>query len=922
VPRYPVATYRVQLNKDFPFSKAVQLIPYLAKLGISDLYASPVFAARPGSTHGYDVVDPSRANPELGGNEGFDRLAGALQARGLGLVLDIVPNHMAATSDNAWWMDVLENGGASEYAAFFDVEWDPAWERGEEKIVLPVLGSAYGTALENGELKLSIRKSGFSINYYETSVPVDCGTYSLILQHRAGAAPHDGAFRGLIEQLGRLPDRHTRVWEGIEARRREIPTIKAQLWSLYQNGCAVRDFIDGNITAFNGRDGDPKRFDLLDRLIGRQAYRLAWWKVARERMNYRRFFDVSELIGVRVENPEVFARTHAKISEWVRDGKATGLRVDHVDGLYKPREYLEHLNAIEPRPYVVVEKILLENERLPGDWPIDGTSGYDFLGVVNGILIDGANLDRLQNIYRRFTGLNWTVEDAAYEQKRWIILHLFRGEMSALSLHLELIADMDRHGRDISPEELRRALAETTACLPVYRTYMVEDGVMSEADRRHIQRAASEARRRNPEISGASFAFLERVLICGLPDGLSEGDRGAWIRFVMRWQQLTGPITAKGVEDTTMYVYNRLLSMNEVGGYYTDVSLKRFHNFNAERRRRWPAAMNTISTHDTKRSADVRARLNVLSEIPDEWERMQFRWSRWNRDKKTLIDGRAVPDGNEETLIYQTLLGAWPLDPAEETGFVDRVKQFLTKASREAKVYSTWLAPNEAHEAALHRFAESILSANNGNRFLPKFRDFQQTIAYFGALNSLTQTLMMMTCPGIPDFYQNTALWDLTMVDPDNRRPVELDTRLRIADEISEWEGQEDIAPSLLRSWTDGRVKAYLIHRVLKFRCSHPEFFLEADYTPLEATGAFAKNVIAFERSRNGERCIAVAPRFCTRLVKAGKPPVGPKVWRDTAAPAVERGWSNVITGERVAAPDLGSVLKSFPVALLTNMRG
>lgn len=917
--KYPVATYRVQLNKDFPFSKAEALIPYLVKLGISDLYASPVFAARPGSTHGYDVIDPCRANPELGGNEGFDRLSAALRERGLGLVLDIVPNHMAASSDNAWWMDVLENGVTSEYAAFFDVEWDPAWERGEEKIFLPVLGSAYGTVLENGELKLSIDESGFRINYYETTLPVDCGTYPLILEHRPESSPDDDAFRLLIEQFGRLPDRHSRMWEGIEARRREIPAIKAQLWSRYQSSPAVREFIDTNIALFNGKQGEPRSFDLLDGLISRQAYRLAWWKVARERMNYRRFFDVSALIGVRVENPEVFARTHAQIIEWVRDGKATGLRVDHVDGLFKPREYLERLSAIENRPYLVVEKILLEDERLPGDWPIEGTSGYDFLGAANGVLIDGANLDRLQDTYARFTGLNWTVEDAAYQQKRWIIRHLFRGEMFAVSLHLELIADMDRHGRDLSPEELRHGIAEITACLPVYRTYMVEDGVMPEQDRAYIRQAVAEAQRRNPEISEASFAFLERVLTCGMPDGIGDDDRRAWIRFVMRWQQLTGPITAKGVEDTTMYVYNRLVSMNEVGGYHTDVPLERFHRFNTERQRRWPAAMNTISTHDTKRSADVRARLDVLSELPDEWDRALLRWSRWNRDKKTMIDGRAVPDGNEEILIYQTLLGAWPLDPAEEPGFIDRVKQYLTKAAREAKVYTTWLSPNEEHEAALHRFTEAILSSDGGNRFLPKFREFQQNIAYFGALNSLTQTLLMMTCPGIPDFYQNTTIWDLTLVDPDNRRPVEIDTRLQLAEEVSAWTEQSAAAAQLLRSWTDGRIKTYLIHRVLQFRCDHPEFFIEANYAPLDATGTFANNVIAFERSRDGEHCIVVAPRFCTRLVKAGKPPVGAKVWRDTAVPAIEGEWRNVITGERVTSQDVGSVLQTFPMALLTN---
>ena len=914
--RFPVATYRVQLNKEFPFSKAEALLPSLSKLGISDLYASPVFAARPGSSHGYDVIDPSQANPELGGNEGFESLASALRSHGMGLILDIVPNHMAATSDNAWWMDVIENGGSSEYAAFFDVEWDPAWERGEGKLFLPVLGSPYGTVLENGELKLAIGEQGFSLNYYQNRIPIDCGSYTAILTHRPESSPADEEFRALLDQLGRLPGRSTRVWEGLEARRREIPAIKTTLWSLYQNSAAVRDFIDANIADFNGRPGDPKSFDLLDDLVEAQAYRLAWWQVARERMNYRRFFDVSELVGVRVENSEVFTRTHCAALRWIEEGKVTGLRVDHVDGLYKPREYLERLNAIENPPYIVVEKILLEDERLPDDWPIEGTSGYDFLGIVNGAFIDGANLDRLQDVYARFTGLTWTMEEAAYEQKRWIIRHLFRGEMFALSLHLELIAEMDRHGRDLSPEELRRGIAEITACLPVYRTYMVEDGVMPPRDRELIGQAVTEARRRNAEISAPTFEFLERVLLCGFPDRLSEDNRSAWIRFVMRWQQLTGPITAKGVEDTTMYVYNRLLSMNEVGGLHTDVPLERFHRFHIERHRRWPAAMSTLSTHDTKRSADVRARLNVLSEIPDEWERMLTRWSRWNRDKKPVIDGRPVPDANEETLIYQTLLGAWPMDEGGEAGFLDRMKRYLTKAAREAKVYSSWLKPDEEHERALHHFVEVLLTPGGTNRFLPAFQEFQRKIAWFGALNSLAQTLLMMTCPGIPDFYQNTTAWDLTLVDPDNREPVDL-ARLRILEETGAWDSRIEV---LLRDWTDGRVKTMLIHRVLQFRCDHPDFFHQAEYIPVEASGAFARNVIAFVRKIGDQACLVVAPRFTTGLVKNGKWPVGTKVWQDTAVPRLEGEWRNVITGERVESWDLGSVFRTFPAALLTNM--
>jgi (1->4)-alpha-D-glucan 1-alpha-D-glucosylmutase len=919
LPRYPVATYRVQLNQEFPFSKARDLLPFLQKLGISDLYASPVFVARPGSTHGYDVVDPTAANPELGGEVGFDALAADLRSRGMGLLLDIVPNHMAASPSNAWWTDVLENGASSIYAAFFDVEWDPAWDRGDPSIFIPVLGSRYGTVLENQEIRLDITESGFVIRYYAVTLPVDPGTYTAILDHRSDDVPQEEAWRALIESLRRLPSRSARMWEGIEARRREIPNIKAQLWALYQSSPAVRRFIDRTISEFNGVKGEPDSFDLLDDLLARQPYRLAWWQVARERMNYRRFFDVSELVGVRVENDEVFAATHNTILRWIREGKVTGLRVDHVDGLYKPREYLDRLAAVEPRPYILVEKILIEDETLPENWPVDGTTGYDFLGILNGVFIDGASLPLLQDTYSRFTGLNWTFEDAAREQKRWIVRHLFRGEMFALSLHLELIAELDRHGRDLSPEELRRALTEVTACLPVYRTYL-ESERMPLQDARYIEAAVAEARRLNSEVSPPVFDFIRRVLLCDFPHSLTPQARQDWVRFVMRWQQLTGPITAKGVEDTTMYVYNRLLSMNEVGAQHGPVTLQRFHEFNRERQRRWPYAMNTTSTHDTKRSGDVRARLNVLSELPSEWNRYLFRWARWNREFKTLLNGRPVPDANEETLIYQTLLGAWPNDPADVPAFIERLKQYATKALREAKIYTSWLKPDEEHERAVHRFIETILEPRPGNRFLEHFLDFEERIAYFGALNSLAQVLIKITAPGIPDFYQNTTLWDLSLVDPDNRRPIELDARLKLAEELGDW-NQPGTPASLLAGWKDGRIKTFVIYRALQFRRRLPGLFLHGEYVPVQSDGLHRERVIAFARRSGDAACLVVVPRFTTHLVGSERPPVGRRVWKDTILIPPEgfaqRKWKNVMSGEAVDSLALGNILATFPVALL-----
>ncbi len=912
MPRYPVATYRFQLNKDFPFAKAQELIPFLKTLGISDLYASPVFVARPGSTHGYDVVDPSRANPELGGDEGFDRMAAALRDAGMGLVLDIVPNHMAASSENAWWTDVLESGPSSAYAAFFDVEWDTAWERGEEKIFLPVLGSPYGTALENREIQIALDRDGFSVNYYTIHLPLDPSTYEVILGQRREAWPQNPAFEALTALLERLPGRAAASWDAIEARRREIPSVKSQLWSLYESQPEVRAFVDAGIALFNGVKGDPVSFNLLDDLLSRQGYRLAWWHGARERLNYRRFFDVSELIGVRVENAEVFAATHSAILRWIEEGKVTGLRVDHVDGLFAPRAYLERLAAIANRPYIVVEKILIGDESLPENWPVDGTSGYDFLGMVNGVFID--NIEALRQTYARFTGLTWSFADAAYEQKRWIIRHLFRGEMFALSLHLELIADTDRHGRDLSPDGLRWALAEITACLPVYRTYL-EREEMPDRGRACIQRAVAEGARRNPDLAPDIVNFIRRVLMCDFPPGLSETDRGSWKRFVMRWQQLTGPITAKGIEDTTLYVYNPLISMNEVGGQHEAVSLQRFHDFNSARQRRWPGAMSATSTHDTKRSEDVRARLNVLSEIPAEWDRYLFRWARWNRDKKIVIDGRPIPDPNEEIFLYQTLLGVWPFDERDVPSVIDRVKQYAVKAAREAKVYSTWIKPDEEHERAIHAFLDAILSPANGNRFLQHFVEFQRRIAFFGALNGLSQTLLKITAPGIPDFYQNTEAWDFSLVDPDNRRFVDTCARLSCVAEMGRWTAQV-----VLSNWTDGRIKTFVTHRALGYRGEHPRLFLEGEYIPVEVEGALSESVVVYARRHSGDVCLSVVPRFVTRIHSTPRAPLGRRAWRDTVLLLPEgwpTRWTNILTGEHTNSAELAEILSAFPIALL-----
>jgi (1->4)-alpha-D-glucan 1-alpha-D-glucosylmutase len=860
----PRATYRVQLNRAFTLHQARRLVPFLHRLGITDLYISPPFQARSGSEHGYDVTDPLRVSGDIGGDERFHELAGELRQRGMGLLVDIVPNHMAASSENRWWTDVLQCGHDSEFADYFDVEWSSTVSGGREKILLPILAKPFGQTLEDRNIRLGIDESGFVIHYFSIKLPVHPSTYRFI----AG--------------------------EGVTA-------AKASLWDLYNSDAAFRSHLDERLNLINGSDGEPASVDLLEELLGRQTYRLAFWKNARERINYRRFFDVSDLVGVRQERPDVFAATHSRICEWVRGGVVRGLRVDHVDGLLNPREYLARLGAeCGPHPYIAVEKILIEDERLPDEWPVDGTTGYDFLGVVNNLFVEGAGLPELQRVYTRVTGLRWTLSDAAYEQKRWIALHLFRGEMNALGLHLELIADTDRHARDLSVQDMRLGLLEVTASLPVYRTY-IEDESVTDRDRAQIEAAVTEAQRRKPEVGADVYGFIQRVLLLEFPRNLPVEQRPDWVRFVMRWQQLTGPISAKGVEDTAMYLYNRLISMNEVGGRASEVSVGDFHRFCVHRAARWPATMNATSTHDTKRSEDVRARLNVLSELPGEWGRALMRWSRWNRDKKVLPN---APDPNEEILLYQTMLGAWPLHPEDEPGFIERLKAYVVKAAREAKVYSSWIKPDEEHESAIHGFIDAILDPAVSGRFIQHFRSLQAKLAWYGALNSLSQTLLKITAPGAPDFYQGTELWDFSMVDPDNRRPVDVESRLALCEEMDRWAAQE-----LLESWRDGRIKCFVIAQALRER-------LDGEYIPIHCAD---DRVVAFARRKAGRWAMTVAPRFVTKLAGTGRFPVGRRVWRNTELALPEGApleWRNAFTGESISSGRLAELLRDFPVGL------
>ena len=885
--RVPRATYRLQLNATFTFDDAKRIVPYLAELGISDLYLSPILKARKGSAHGYDVVDAVALNPELGSEDDFTSLHKELQRRDLGILLDVVPNHMAASPENAWWMSVLENGPHSRFLHYFDIDWNPVTTRGQtvNKVLLPILGKPYGEVLDSRDIQLGFDNDGFFFRVYEMRLPLAPQSYARVLHACLDSLPREGVgieLRELVEGEQEVPN---------------SKFLKDTLWRIYEQDAAFREALDRAVAHLN------ESVDSLDDLLDRQWYRLAYWRIASQKINYRRFFDVTDLIGVRVENPEVFEARNRRTLELIAEGKVTGLRIDHIDGLYDP---IGHMRKMQLRVgenfYIVLEKILEHGEELPRDFPVSGTTGYDFLDSVNAVFVDSEGLEQLDAFYRSFTGVTETFDDICYERKKQVIHELFSGEIRTLGKQLSAIAMTDRNARDFAPVELTAALTEVTACLSVYRTY-IRDGHASEADRRYIQEAIACARQRSgTTLDDRLFVFLERVLRVDPPSYI-ESERDSWLAFVMRWQQFTGRVMAKGVEDTAFYNYNRLISLNDVGGDpgRSDFDgLAEFHERNARQQQQWPHTLNATSTHDTKRSEDVRARINVLSEIPDVWTRQVRRWSKMNGHLRK--DG--VPHPNEELALYQTLIGMWPLNTEELPVVHERLRQFLEKASREAKTHTSWIAPNTAYEKAFIDFGEAILA---NQEFCEDFARFQKRIAFYGALNALSQTVLKLCAPGVPDFYQGTELWDFSLVDPDNRRPVDYERRSAMLRNIKEAYGRRSLdLGALLNSWPSGRVKMFVLWRLLEMRTR----FGDAPYAAIDA-GA---NVCAFAR---GDDVIVAVPRLVTSLVKPGVFPLG-EVWGDAALPA--RGsWKNIFTGATTEGDTLplARMFEQFPVAVL-----
>jgi (1->4)-alpha-D-glucan 1-alpha-D-glucosylmutase len=927
--RIPNSSYRLQFTPEFGFRQARGLLPYLQKLGISDIYASPVFRARTGSTHGYDVVNHGELNPELGSADDFTALTDEVGKRSMGWLQDIVPNHMAFDSQNPLLVDLLENGPAGDAFHFFDIDWEHYYEGIHGKVLAPFLGSFFGTALENGELKLSFDGEGFAVFYYALRFPLAIESYLSILGQVASRLRRTlgDEHPDYIQFLGVLYVIKT-LWAGASNHDRhdQVKFIKQTLWTLYRRNETIRKAIDAATAFFQGQPGNPESFNPLESLLAEQRFRLSYWKVATEEINYRRFFSINDLISLRMEETEVFDRVHERVLRLVREGRVTGLRVDHIDGLYSPRDYLERLREKAGDIYVVVEKILGTGEELPS-WPVAGTSGYDFLSRLNGFFCRTSGEEAFSALYRRFTGLDTTCGELIYAKKRLIIeKHMF-GDVNNLAHLLKGIASRHRDGSDITMDSLKRTLIEVMALFPVYRSYL-EKKESRELDRKVIAGVLANARENNPALLH-ELDFLEKILLADMGEAPVEEERALWLHFVQRFQQYTGPLMAKGFEDTLFYVYNRLLSLNEVGGNPEEFGLtgESFHAFLGERHKKWPHALNATATHDTKRGEDVRARLNVLSEIPQEWRRQIQLWSRHNRGRKRTVRRRRAPDRNDEYFLYQTLLGVWPWEEAELPVFKERLRDYLVKAVREAKEHTAWLKPDTDYEEAYLGFAEQILKPGRDNAFLREFLPFQRKIAHFGVFNSLAQTLVKLTAPGVPDFYQGTEFWDLSMVDPDNRRTVDYERRRSALDDLKKgWEsGRNHLFRKLLKNPQDGRIKLFVIHRGLQARQEHPQLFSSGEYLPLESGGAHGEHVFSFARRLGDAWSITAVPRFLTDLVEEGDPPLGEDVWGDThliLPPECGADWQDALTGESLTAEGnlpLSEVWQRLPVALLMS---
>jgi (1->4)-alpha-D-glucan 1-alpha-D-glucosylmutase len=990
-PRRPRATYRLQLHRDFRLVDVEAIVDYLDDLGVSDAYFSPYLAARPGSTHGYDVFNHGEINPEIGSVEEHDRLVSRMLDLGLGRVVDVVPNHMGITGGNPHWFDLLESGPQARSARYFDVDWEPVKEELEDRVLLPVLGDQYGKVLEDGQLVVGRDGGSFHLDYFDHHFPLAPRSYALILSQRPEALadrlePEDVhllEYRSVIAAIENLPPRDADDEESVSRFRAEKEVIKHRIARLCEESEPLRRFIDENVALFRGTPGDPRGFDLLHELLEMQVYRLAYWRVAVEEINYRRFFDINDLAGIRTEDPEVFETTHRLIFDWVDRGGVSALRIDHPDGLADPDGYFsrlqetlfvrqclrtldpeadpEHREAVEARlrgrfreaiaaepdgPLarrfpVVIEKILSRGEELPDRWTIDGTVGYEYLNALNGLFVDPDGQSTIDFSYVEFTGDAEPWHEVVYDAKQLICRASLASELNMLARQLNRVSEHDRRSRDFTLNDLRRALREVIACFPVYRTYLRPDEPIAERDRAYIDQAVNRARRRNPTIDPSVFEFIRAALLLEHPEGISEDEIRQREAFVTRFQQTTGPVTAKGVEDTAFYRQIKLASLNEVGGEpgRFGLSPNSFHAMNAHRLSKWPGGFSTTATHDNKRGEDTRMRINVLSELAEDWQTHLARWGYWNKSKKTEVHGAPAPDPREEYLVYQTLIGAWPFAGSDEVpeGLVDRVQQYMLKAIREAKVNTTWTDPDPSYSDAVSKFVADVVAGEGADVFLKDFLPFQRQVARVGVIGSLGQALLKVASPGVPDVYQGCELWDLALVDPDNRRPVDYDRRrtalARLKQEIASGTSRAELAARLLAAPEDGEIKLYVLWTALQHRKEHPELYAQGVYRPLEPEGEHKGNVVSFGRYREGRYAAVVVPRLVAGMMgdDGTRLPVGPDCWGDTRLVLPDTGlpkrWRNLLTDELVELRDgedrpslpLAEIFRTIPLGLMVE---
>lgn len=923
--RVPRATYRVQLHKDFNFEQLGQIIPYLHDLGISDVYTSPIFLASPGSTHGYDVCDHNEINPELGGMEGLLKISELLRQYDMGLIVDFVPNHMGIEGSANWrWMDVLENGPLSHYASFFDIHWHPRQTSLQERILVPILHDFYGRVLNAGEIKLKYADAAFWACYRTLRFPLRPESYGIILERLAWfknpGAPVSEALERLANQFRSLP-KATSVegLENIRNRNRARDNLRDRLSQLIEMEDLSSD-LDIVLDALNGSKDHASSFDTLHQILEDQNYRLAFWKAGTHEINYRRFFAVNSLVGLRMGNVEVFNETHRLLRDLIQRGIVTGVRVDHIDGLWDPAQYLQRLSSLgEQAPsqvYFLVEKILTPGEPLREDWATHGTTGYDFTGSLINLLADSRAEDEMTRFYQEFTGLNQSPQELSYDLKLFVMEELFSNEIDNLAQNLETALKGDNCWRDWALNNLRLAISRIIACLSVYRTYRREGEMPSATDINIVKKAVAATLRRNHSADPTPFRFISDLWSGIYPDASSSRELKTWTdEWICKLQQYTGAIMAKSIEDTLYYRYVRFFAGNEVGHdpmqFGRDVPA--FHQDNLQRQQFWPASMLTTSTHDTKVSEDVRARLLALSEIPDRWESSVRRWSKSNFSSKTLVHDVMAPDANEEYLLYQILLGAWPLDSSEvDDDFCSRIKAYMLKALSEAKANTNWASPHEAWLNACHTFIEAILDRKRASLFWEDFVPFAEEIAVRGASVSLAQVALKLTSPGVPDIYQGNELWDFSLVDPDNRRPIDYTLRQERFSQIDQT-SLEDLSAS----WMDGRIKMSLIHKLLDHRRKYPELFSQGTYQPAAILGSFTEHFVSFTRSHGNEHLLVVVQRHLgeggilyprkiseTMLLS---PQVIPPVWQSLLSPLQVTGTSKL---------SISSLLGHLPVGV------